>query len=292
MAQSLTQSKPNSFSGRTVVALLEAGPSELRTLFHAHDVEPIVVPAVSEALYSELERVRLLIDELAAGKYEVALFMSGDAVSSLFECAEEVGRRAELVSALRALTIACRGPKATAGLRRFGLYAKPDAGSRLTTSRLMRSLQQLELRGRGVLRLNGEPGDALAKSLMAQDANVREIALAQRRSPEDTAAAEVLLRMIVGGAVQALVVCCEVQFLHLYQIARRLELARELVYALRKHVTVAVVGTLPRDVLEAHGVRPHLMPAQPQMLVMALLHFLDSRAAALRGSASHDPLPS
>jgi len=88
------------------------------------------------------------------------------------------------------------------------------------------------------------------------------------------------------------VVSCEIQFLHLYQIARRLELARELVYALRKHVTVAVVGTSSRDILEAHGVRPHLMPAQPQMLIMALMHFLETRAAALRGASGPSALPS
>lgn len=291
MAQQLTESRPH-FSGRVVVALLEASPSELNALLQAHDAVPIALPTVSQALYLELEEVRRLIDELAAGKYEVALFMSGSAVSSLFECAREVGRRADLVSALRAITVACRGPKATAGLRRFGLFAKPEAGASLTTNTLLRALQQLELSGKGVLRFNGQPNDALAASLSAQAAHLREIALEQRRSPRDTAAAEALLRMIVGGAVQALVVSCEIQFLHLYQVARKLELAREFVYALRKHVVVAVVGTSVRDVLEAHGVRPQPMPAQPQMLIMALMHFLDTRAAAARGAASRSPQPS
>ncbi len=86
------------------------------------------------------------------------------------------------------------------------------------------------------------------------------------------------------------VVSCEVQFLHLYQIARRLELAREFVNALRKHVVVAAVGTSSRDTLEAHGVRPHLLPAQPQMLILALLHFLETRTFAVRGAASPSPL--
>ena len=105
---------------------------------HAHEAIPIAVPAVSEALYLELEQVRCLIDELAAGKYEVVLFMSGSAVSSLFECAQEIGRRSELVSALRALTVTCRGPKATAGLRRFGVHAKPESTAPLTTTSLTR----------------------------------------------------------------------------------------------------------------------------------------------------------
>jgi uroporphyrinogen-III synthase len=291
MAQEL--SEPNSIlSGRAVIALLEASPSELSSLLEAHDAISIAVPAVSEALYQELEEVRCLIDELASGRFEVALFMSGSAVSALFECAHEVGRRGDLVSALRSLTITCRGPKATAGLRRYGLHAKPEAGAPLTTNSLIRSLQQLDLSAKGVVRFNGELDDALAKSLCAQGAHLREVALTQRRSAKDTAESEALVRMIVGGAVQALVVSCEIQFLHLYQVARRIELVRELIYALRKRVVVAVVGTSARDVVEAHGVRPHVMPAQPQMLIMALMHFLETRAGVLRGAMSPSPLPS
>ncbi|HKO53471.1 MAG TPA: uroporphyrinogen-III synthase, partial [Polyangiaceae bacterium] len=275
MAQPLTESRPQ-FGGRAVVALLEAVPSELADLLHAHDAVPIAVPSVSEALYVELEEVRCLIDDLVAKKFEVALFMSGSAVSSLFECAQELGRRAALISALRALTITCRGPKAMAGLRRHGLNAKPEVGALQTTNSLLRTLQDLDLANKGVVRFNGEPNDTLAKSLCAQGANLREISLQLRRSPKDTAAAEVLVRMLVGGAVQALVVSCEIQFLHLYQVARTLDRARELVYALRKRVTVVAVGASSCDVLEAHGVKPHPMPAQPQMLIMALMHFLDT----------------
>lgn len=291
MAQQLSESNSR-FSGRAVVALLEAQPTELEALLLAHDAIPIAVPPISEALYLELEQVRCLIDELAAGRFEVALFMSGSAVSALFECAHEIGRRSELVSALRSLTIGCRGPKATAGLRRFGLYERPEPSSSLTTNTLLRSLQRLDLASKSVLRFNGEADDALALSLRAQGANLRDVTLSQRRSPGDTAQSEALVRMIVGGAVHALVVSCELQFLHLYQVARRLELVRELVYALRKRVVVAVVGTSARDVVEAHGVKVHVMPAQPQLLLMALMHFLEARAGVLRGAMSLSPLSS
>ncbi|HET7541145.1 MAG TPA: uroporphyrinogen-III synthase [Polyangiaceae bacterium] len=291
MAQQLTDSTAND-RGRSLVAVLEAQPSELHGLLQAHDATPIAIPAVTQALYDELEAVRCLIDELASGKYQLALFMSGGAVSALFECAHELGRRADLVSALRELPIACRGPKATAALRRFGLYAKPGTSAPLTASSLTRSLQKLELAGRGVLRFNGEREDALAKALRAHGANLREISLVQRRSPKDTVAAEALLRTIVSGGLSALVVSCELQFLHLYQIARRLELVREFVSALRKQVVVAVVGTPARDAVEAYGVRPHLLPAQPQMLVMALMNFLDTRAGVLRAAIGKSPLPS
>ncbi len=129
----------------------------------------------------------------------------------------------------------------------------------------------------------------LPRALRAQRANLREISLAQRRSPKDTAEARTLLRMVLAGAVQALVVSCEIQFLHLYQVARTLELAREFVYALRKQVTVAVVGTSARDILEVHGVRPQLVPAQPQLLIAALMQFLNACSAAGRGEARESP---
>jgi uroporphyrinogen-III synthase len=285
MAQSLTEPRPN-FGGRAVVALLEAAPSELSALLDARDVVPISVPCVSQSLYVELEEVRCLIDELVSGKYEVVLFMSGGAVCSLFECAQELGRRVALVSSLRALTIACRGPKAIAGLRRFGLRAKPEAGAPLTTNSLMRALQELDLAWKSVLRFNGEPDDALARSLAAQHVKLRESSLVQRRSPQDTAVVQALLRMIMGGAVQALVVSCEVQFLHLYQVASTLDLAREFIYALRKRVVVGAVGTSCRNTLEAHGVEPHSMPLQPQLLIATLLPFLDPRAPTARASAT------
>jgi len=288
MEKQFSESRP-SHGGRALVAVLEAAPSELSALLRTHAASPIAVPRVSEALYLELEEVRELIDALGAGKFELALFMSGDAVSALFECAEELGRRVELVVALRALTIACRGPKATAALRRFGLHAKPEAGALLTSGSLLRAVQELELRGKGVLRVNGERGDALAKYLHSQQANLRDISLQQRRSPNDTAEARALIGMIIARSIKALIVSCEVQFLHLHQVARGLDVARELVYALRKHVVVAAVGTSVRDILEAHGVRAHTMPAQPQMLVMALMHFLDSRANAERSVASAGP---
>src|SRR5258708_2085423 len=107
---------------RPVIALLESRmKSELARLVEKHGGAPVCVPAVHEAPQIEAQEVVQLLDELAAGQHEVVIFMTGVAVSLLFELAQEVGRHAELVNSMRNVTTVCRGPKPTAALRGFGV---------------------------------------------------------------------------------------------------------------------------------------------------------------------------
>jgi uroporphyrinogen-III synthase len=128
------------------------------------------------------DEFRSLLDELAAGRHEVVIFMNGTAASSLFERAQELGRRDELTRSLRQVTTACRGPKAAAVVRGFGLPRAIGSREPLTLLRLTHALGQLELAGQSVLRLNGDPDDVLAQRLHARRAQVREVYLQGRPS--------------------------------------------------------------------------------------------------------------
>src|SRR3982751_4088353 len=76
---------------RPVVALLEARmKSELARLVEKHGGAPLCVPAVLEAPRIEPEGLAPLLDELASGQHEVVIFMTGVAVSLLFELAQEL----------------------------------------------------------------------------------------------------------------------------------------------------------------------------------------------------------
>ena len=96
------------------------------------------------------------------------------------------------------------------------------------------------------------------------------------------------MRLIVERQVTALAVTCQIQFRHLYQVAERLDLGRELCDALRKDVVVAAVGPTCRAIIEVHGVTPHVMPEHPKMgpLVMALMRYLDHRDGVERRAAA------
>ncbi len=275
---------------RPVVALLESRmKSELARLVEKHGGAPLCVPAVQEAPHIEAEAIRDLLDQFSAGEHEVVIFMTGVAVSLLFELAQELGRHAELVSALRNVTTVCRGPKPTAALRGFGVPPTLSAREPFTAAELIDALSELELAGRRVILFNyGERSETLSETLLARRADLREFWLYQWQFPTDTAALEELVRRIVDRKVDALAVTCQIQFRHLYQVAERLDLSRELVEALRTDVVVAAVGPTCRAIIEVHGVRPHVMPEHPKMgpLVMALMRYLDMREANERRAAT------
>jgi uroporphyrinogen-III synthase len=257
--------------------------SELARLVEKHGGTPLCVPAVLEVPRLEAAAVQGVLDEIAAAKFEIVVFMTGVAVSLLFEAADKLGRRAELVTALRNVTTICRGPKPAGALRGFGVPPTLSAREPFTAAEVIDTLSELEVLGRRVLLFNyGERSETLSETLLARRADLREFWLYQWRMPEDTGALEGLVRRIVDREVDALAVTCQIQFRYLCQIAERLDLERELLDALRRDVVVAVVGPTCRAIVEVHGVRPHVMPEHPKMgpLAMALMRHLDAREAS------------
>jgi uroporphyrinogen-III synthase len=272
------------------VLLLEARmKSELSRLVEKHGGDPLCVPAVLEAPHIVPEGVGQLLDDITAGKHEVVIFMTGVAVALLFELADDLGRRAELVTALSTLATVCRGPKPTAALRGFGVQPTLTAREPFTAAELIDALSDLPVSGRGVLLFNyGERSETLSETLLARRADLTEFWLYRWQLPADVALLEGAVRSIVAREVDALAVTCQIQFRHLYQVAERLDLGRELLEALRDDVMIGAVGPTCSAIIEVHGVRPHVMPEHPKMgpLVMALMRQLDTRENNQRRAAA------
>src|SRR5947209_16269160 len=92
------------------VALLEARMSgELSDLVRRFGGVPYCAPAVREV--PRLEQVPGLIDALTQGHFSLVVFLTGAGVLALLREAERLGRLEEALTALRATTIVCRGPK-------------------------------------------------------------------------------------------------------------------------------------------------------------------------------------
>jgi len=255
--------------------------NELARLVDKHGGIALSVPAVREAPQIAGDSIDALLSELESGRHEIVLFMTGVAVSLLFELAEQTGRRAELVASLRRLTTVCRGPKPTAALRGFGVPPTLTARAPFTTAELLDALTDLDIAGRSLLLFNyGERSDTLFETLLARRAELRDFWLYRWQLPDDTALLEALVRRIVARDVDALAITCQIQFRNLYQVAQLIELERELVHALNDRVVVGAVGPTCRAILEAYGVQPHVMPEHPKMgpLVAALMRHLDDQS--------------
>jgi len=263
---------------RPVVALLEARMSpELARLVEKHGGTALCAPALVEAPALSDAELPVLLNELAERTYDVVIFMTGAAISLLFEAAEQLGRRAELVHSLKRTMTLCRGPKPSAALRGFGVPATLCAREPFTAAELIDAASELELVGKRVLLFNyGERSETLSETLLARRAILREFWLYRWRMPTDVGALEALVRSIVRHEVDALAVTCQIQFRHLYRVAERAELEAALIGALNEHVLVGAVGPTSRAIVEAYGVRRHVVPDHPKMgpLVMALMREL------------------
>jgi uroporphyrinogen-III synthase len=271
----------NTGSDRPIVALLEARMShELARLVEKHGGTPLSVPAVFEAPQPATAATHTLLDDLTSERHEIVIFMTGVAVALLFEIAEQLGRRAELVASLRRVTTICRGPKPSAALRGFGVPPTLSANEPFTAAQVIDALSDLDVAGRSVLLFNyGERSETVAETLLARRAELQEFWLYRWEMPRDVAPLERLVRRIIGDGVDALAVTCQIQFRHLFQVAERLELEGSLLRALNDRMVVGVVGPSCRAVLEAYGVQPHVMPEHPKMgpLVLALMRHMDPR---------------
>jgi uroporphyrinogen-III synthase len=263
------------------VALLEARMSqELARLVEKHGGEPVCIPALEERHELDGPTAEKLVVALTERKYDLVIFMTGVAVSLLFEVAEQVGRRAELVTGLRQVTTLCRGPKPTAALRGFGVTPTIIAREAFTSAEVIDAMTGIEVKGSRVLLFHyGERSESIAETLMARQAVVDEQWLYRWRLPDDTTALEGLVAEIVRGNIDALAVTCQVQFRHLYQVAQRLGLEQDLVRTLNQRMAVGAVGPTCRAVLETYGVDVDVIPDHPKMgpLIVSLMRHLEHR---------------
>lgn len=281
-------------SPRPVVALLESRMSrELARLVEKHGGDPIGTPAVKECPEFTPELANKLIDDLSGDRHEVVVFMTGVAVSLLFEMAEQIGRRPDLVAALRRLTTVCRGPKPTAALRGFGVPPTLSAREPFTSADVIDALAGVELKGRRVILLHyGERSETLAETLLARQARVEELWLYRWLMPDDVGGLTNIVKRIVGGDVDALCITCQIQFRHLYEVAARAGLAEKMVRALNERVIVAAVGPTCEAILHAYGVRVQVMPDHPKMgpLVIALMRYLERGRSSESSSTELAPV--
>jgi uroporphyrinogen-III synthase len=260
------------------VALLEARlGGELARLVERHGATTFNAPALREETIDAGPEVDALINKLAAGEIQFVVLQTGVGVMTLLNEAEKLGRKDELIAALRQTTTVCRGPKPTAVLARNKIQISVNAQEPYTTAELIAALEPLALEGAGVALLHyGERNAALTDALHGRGAKLTELCLYEWRLPESVAPLETLVAEIINRQVDAVAFTSQIQARHLFHIAAESGRAEELRDALNHKTVVASVGPTCTAALRALGVEPHVEPEHPKMapMVQALLkHF-------------------
>jgi uroporphyrinogen-III synthase len=253
-----------SLSGRRVALLESRMKDELAGMVTRFGGTPVSAPAVVEV--PSAEDVGPAIEALAAGRFDVAVFLTGAGVNALLRQAERQGRLSETLVALGRMTVACRGPKPLAALRRNGLTVHVTTPRPHTTVELLDALASTELRDRPLLLVHyGERNTEVAASLRARGARLDEICPYVWRLPPDTAPLRQIVADAVAGRVDAMLFTSQVQCRHLFQMADELGLREQLRGALADKVIVGAVGPVCAETLRQLGVTPDVIPGALNM---------------------------
>ena len=273
----MSRPKPDGLDG-VRVALLEARMrGELAQLVQRYGGVVRSAPAVREATLDCAEVVSDFLNRLHAPARRIHVFLTGAGVNALLQEAERQGQLGFAVESLRRGTIACRGPKPSAALKRYGLSTNVSAASPFTSHDLLEAMACLDLSGADITVIHyGERSEALGEALRQRGAMLHELCVYEWRLPEDVGPLERMVCGVVRREVDAVIFTSQVQWKHLRRVAASLGLLNDLVRALNDDIVVAAVGPVCSAALHEAGVRPRVVPQNPKMapLVAALArHF-------------------
>lgn len=263
-----------SLAGKRVGALESRMAGQLSNLLSKRGAEVLSAPALREAPVDCAEQVAELIAGFADGDFQLLIAQTGVGVNALFAEAEKLGRREELLTALRRAVCVARGPKPVAAFRKAGVLTPVKVESPYTTEDLIHTLSEFDLSGCGVAVAHyGERNLALADALTSACADLYEICLYEWMMPEDTAPLEELIAQTLTGKLDAIAFTSQVQVRHVFNIAEERNFGSVLASAMNSTAIAAVGPTCARALLE-YGVMPDIVPETPKMghMVAELAH--------------------
>jgi uroporphyrinogen-III synthase len=251
---------------------------ELENLVRRYGGRPRSAPALREAPREAPVDLDAFLARLCAGGFQLVIFQTGVGVTTLLQEAGGRGQLDATIHALRHATVACRGSKPAAALRRFGVSTTIAAREPFTSAELLDALQSIALAGVDAALVHyGERNEPLAEALRHRGARVEELCLYEWQLPDNVEPLRELIADVIEARVDAVAFTSKVQCRHLFQVAAAMGCARDLADALNARTTVAVIGPVCRAALREHGVTSHVMPATPKMapLVAAIAEYLE-----------------
>lgn len=236
-----------------------------------HGGEAVVGPVMTE-IPEPAETLRDATREVTSGGPGFSVHLTGVGTRYWFDAAAELGLLDQLLDALREATLVARGPKTAKALRERELEpAWMPSGERSTEI-----VEWLDGRvgplDTVALQRYGRLVPEVVAPIEAAGARVIEVAPYRWGLPEDTAEAEGLVRELVDGDVQAMIVTSAPQIQLLFELAERLGSADELRDAVRERVFVGAVGEVAAGGVQDVGCEADLVadPARMGALVRDL----------------------
>jgi uroporphyrinogen-III synthase len=219
-------------------------------------------PLVSILDAPDPEPVIAWLRQLAAGRFDDLILLTGEGLRRLLVTAERAGIKEAVIAALGHTRKITRGPKPARALRDIGL--RHDlAAEQPTTEGVIAALTKLDLTGRklGVQLYGTEPNLPLIDFIRDSGATAFPVAPYVYASQVDDRKVVSLIERLAAGAIDVIAFTSAQQVTRLYNVAvaNRLEESLNKAWSLTK---VAAVGPIVAETLHSRGVRVDMIPEE------------------------------
>jgi uroporphyrinogen-III synthase len=243
--------------GRTIALLESRRGAELDALVRQAGGTPVRAASVREV--ARPDDVARFAEGLAGDRFDVVVFLTGAGVHALLDDSVD-----GTVAALRRCTVASRGPKPLAALKRYGVAAHVMT-AKLHPDELVDSLARIDLVRRRVALVHYGAQSVAGAALRGMGARVTDICAYEWMLPDDVEPLVLLVDKLLAGDVDALLVTSQIQYRHLCEVAACADREQRLNIALRTDVVVGAIGPICADAIRRSGVIPDVMPETPNL---------------------------
>lgn len=259
-----------------VVAFLESRAGEsMDKLIARMGAEPLHAPALAEAPAVDHAQLRAWIEQWETAERPLVIFQTGVGVEALDTALGQLDLGARFHALLARSTVAVRGPKPTAALRKRQVRIDLSAATPFTSETLLQALAGENLQGRTVyVQRHGGQNPELMEALRQRGARVMEITAYRWSLPADTAPLDVLLDALAAGRVSTVVLTSASQIQNLLTHAD-VRGRRGACLAGLNGVEVLSVGPVCTDALRQAGVTVAAEASPPKL--GPLMELLETR---------------
>jgi uroporphyrinogen-III synthase len=247
--------------GRTV-ALAEARQlEELAALFVKEGATVLRCPLVSILDAQDAAPIVAWLRDLAAGRFDYVIFMTGEGIRRLIGFAERAGIRDQVVAALGKTRTVTRGPKPVKALKEIGL-APSIVAAAPTTEGIVATLSQEPLSSTTVgVQFHGEINQHLLDFLHQAGATAVAVQPYYYAPAADAERVADLIARMARGDIDLTVFTSSPQVDRLQAVAEERGLSELLGEGLAK-TCVAAIGPIAADSVRAKGWRVDITPEQ------------------------------
>ena len=257
------------FNGLTVAAFESRMAAEMTRLIERHGGKPLVAPALREIPLEDNSAALQFGELLLTEGLDVLVLLTGAGTTTLFEILHSRHAKDTIKNALKETVLIARGPKPVAALKALGFQPtltvpEPDTWmdvvSTLDAHRPVKGL-------RVAVQEYGLPNRDLVEALKQRGANVVSVPVYRWALPEDTAPLKQVIKQILAGQVQVMLVTNAAQIDHVMLVVEQEGTTTQFKTICRQPV-IASIGPTASERIRSHGLTVDFEPSHGKMGIL------------------------